>query len=733
MDFDAKSNISQISNQSDDVKSTISSISGLSGYQDELAELKHLVNPDKYLFISNVNRDQCSTPVNDSGCDVHYEDRIADLSHQLQKTLKQNEHYKNELFHLEMKYEVKYNEKIEKLIKSNNKLEIELLNANQQIQRLIKNYPSKTESKFEDVNSFINLEKRCHELTLKTSDLERKCAELGKYKRELDQLNKKIKIDLNDSKLEVETKSICIKQLKEKFSQQFVELQMLTKEKNVASQLLYERNLEIEQLLKSLDWHKIQLEILQKEKKVLCENLSKCRIELLSKTEEVDALTLEIKSRDNKFELHLLEVLQEKEKLYQDLQRTLFKEQKIPIEGQTATLVIKSDESMLHFYENCIGDLKKEILYVKNLMKDQDEILKNLIKENADLVSKCVTSHKLLENKNVELEDINLIKHELLNKLDTLKDSLFRKENEIEILRNEKVQFETALLSCREEKEFVDIAINTIRDQLAAFTNQYKSIKEELLEKNQQILIFQNEKQQLFMNNNWKICELEESKAKDVKIKKLMEDLCNKEEMISQYNMQLNILKGDFRNKDKMIQRMKNDHDAEVNRYDNVLVEFKNMVEGYEFKIKTLEDTLVATKDLKDNLNILKSELKKRDIETSKLRIDNEKLMCQLQEVNVKNYLDKGTNTEAELNKHSINDNSSLQIIQPAYKCNTKILYIKVDKLKRRVINLESSILNCKKKVNTIEIEKCVMEKSKSELNALLQVKELELNEKQKK
>lgn len=749
MDFDTVSNLSQISNQSDDIKSSISSISGLSNYQHEYSELRHYINPERCSEILET-RTQISTPINDSGCDLHYEDRISDLSHQLQSTLKQSEQYKNELCNMEMKFE-KYNEKIEKLLKVNNKLEIDLANANEQINRLITNYANKREPHMEGVN-FIQLEKKFHELSLEHSALKGKYIETYKLKAELDHLHQKISTDLKESQLEIQTKNLCIKDLKEKITKQFFEMQMTINTKNTCVQTLNDSKLELQQTKDMLEWYKKQLEITQLGKKTLAEDIVKYKLDISIKTGKIDALMLELKSLENKFEMYQLGTLKEKERLYQELQAL----QNCLDNKIDPHVHSKIDHSVLSYHEHIVEDLKIEIESIKNYMNEQDSLMKRTNKENSDLISRCVAAQKMLQNKNLELEEFDLNKKQLLSQIRMLQDEQNEKMNVINILKNEKAKLESEIFSCKQEKSLVDTTINTIREQFTAFSLQYDKLKEELLQKNKQILNLENEKQELFMNNNWKICELEQSKTKENEIDILKKELFIKESLTAEYRQKLQALELDLLSKNAVINENEENYKKEIGRYDEVLIEYKDMVAGYQSKISKLEETIAGTKylvrDLKDNLNILKNELKRRNLDILNLKTHNENLVQEVEQLSKdKIFVKKNTKIDnwTQIKNCDLvvfnNGNSQTdttvcdeitqtdEVTNRSESSKTYSVKHKYQKLLIRIKKLENNVLDCKKMLNILEVEKMNLEKDKIELGALLQVRKLNMKENQKK
>lgn len=655
MDFDRTSNCSSLSNQSDDVKSTVSSLSAVSAYGDEFAELRHLVDPGKYSAPTR----ECPTPVyNDSGCDIHYEDRIADLSLQLQSTLKLNEKYKNDLFALEKNIELRHHEKFETFLKANRQLTIELISTKDQLERLFKRFTGTSEPSSSGDKYFVQLEQKCHELSSYNTKIQSQLQEANKEKSELEVINQRLKINFQDCKIENETKNACIKELKEKISNQFMEIQALIKSRNMNENALKDVKLELEHSTKSQEWYKNQLAITQNDKKNLLEDVTKCKSDLIKYQEKQNSMNLTLKLWQNKLENLQLETLKEKEKLYHQIKTLSLKTNSNIVEEEKTDVIKSNDKALLNYYKASIQDLQKEISVIKEELSEDEKTVKKLNKDNSDLASHCVILQKTMQQKDIAIEEYKSIQNQSIMELNLFREQDRKKSQEILRLTDIASKLELELLLKKEEKDVIENTVHVIRQQFFAFKTQYDKLKNDLIDKNKQIMNLQNENQQLFMNNNVKICELEEAKEKDFYIGKLRKDLKGREQQITDHSNQIKLFQIHLREKDQLnsiLSDEKNsitkEYQAEIQRYEEVIIQYRRTVQDLEVRLEKLKvennkvklfqeeiekknTELVETKNLKEQIhylkrlkdenerikNILQEEIKKKDEDLMELK-----------------------------------------------------------------------------------------------------------------
>lgn len=789
MDLDTVSNCSSLSLRSEETRSNESTLSGLSIYQDEFTELRHLVNPRKY-----PNYAFSSSSPSQENCRTRYKGNIyiSTLSHHLEDSQQLQEKYKSDLYNLEKSLELKYYDKIEKLLKTNQRLKSELDNANEQISRLLKNYSKQNTLSSED-NNFFQLEQKCHDLTSRYSELGNEYFQSKNQNEQYETENKQLKIELSELKIDVETKNACVKELKDKISQQYVEIETLLKTSFKYSQSINDSALELAHVKKTQDWYRERLRLCQDEKQTLSDEILKCKIDLSTQHEKIENLNVELSRWKAKCEVIELKALQDKEKLYKQLDSihsTSDSKNKVELS------FIHTEENkanIINFYECNIQDLTREIMKIKEYVQEQDGMIQKITKENSELIGRCITLQKNVQHNQIVIEELENVKKSFDAELGEARNKIKQKSDEIITKENQILALHAELKARKDEQNMVEQSVKMVRDQFAVFKFKHRELRDELCIKNKQILQLENEKQKLFMDNNWNICELEKVKQKDVIISQLKGELNKNNEIIKEYLETIDTMKIE-RNKSQennlsLLNEKQNiidmDH-LEINKYENVLTQYKVMITNCDKEItdltKLLNESNIKIEDLKDNIKILKQEICQKDINFNEL---NNK--CVTLESEFKHLSENVETTRILDSKNENNDqrqNCNSSVLNSQHFESYRDIYYKTcseDNLatsEKEIVSLQNKYskvisnsqtvkkvptptnLNSKKKIllKIVELEdrtkklneichECyttlnnifntLKGNNKSEqvqkLNVLLQVKELELKEKQKK
>ncbi|KAJ8973647.1 hypothetical protein NQ317_002921 [Molorchus minor] len=796
MDFDTVSNCSGVSSRSDEIRSNASTLSGLSLYKDEFSELRHTINPLKYPQF-----DRCSTPKQDSGCESSYDNRVSDLSCQLENSLKLNEKYKNELYDLEKSIELKFHDRIQKLITTNLRLKIELDNANSQVQRLLSAFSTERNTSLVPNATFIQLEQKYYKLSLESATLQLNLQESRNQNEEYERENKDLNIELNQLKTDCGAKKLCIKELKKKIIEQTLKIQSSLKDNALSTQTLHDLSSELEHLKKIQDWYKEQLQVYQNNKKSLTDEILNCKINLASKDEIIESLNLDVIEWKEKYNDSEFKMLKEKDRFFKQTQSDSFSgdcEYSLPelnTKNSPNCSCLENDRSVINYYEDTIQDLTSEIKSIKEYIQEQDKKVKDVGKENSDLIAQCVTLQKVVRQNEIMIEELENAKKCLSMELNLANEKLRENSTELSSVRSEVFRLNGEAEIREEEKKLVDSTIKNIREHFDVFRIKYENLEEKLQQKNKQILQLQTEKQKLFMDNNWNICELEKISEKDGVISNLSKE-------VSTLVIQMKSLKKGLIEKESAIehlteekQGMENKNREEIKKYEAVFTQYKDMVTDYENQIYKLQEHLGVSEttiiDLQDNIKILKDELSKRDSDLNKMTINLSNLQSTLisyEKGSTGNVKDENCSKETS---HKNNDKSLVEAIYQflkncetaTKKCNglnTKE-YIDINKLfniiekhVRQDNNIDCNILYDRELINQFtaalhalmdeiqtklvkvddaikimnkKVEKCstllntrlnLKEKEHEnekikELNILLQVKELQIKEKQKK
>ncbi|CAH0548013.1 unnamed protein product [Brassicogethes aeneus] len=648
---------------SDTSEGLISSISCASGYQDEFQELRHLVNPKKYPDLPLRN---CLTPTQTNKQENEHEAKINRLNAELQNALRTNEKYKIDLFNLEKKIELSFHDKVEALIRRNRVLEVQVENSNNQVERLIKNFGNVGKSLI-TCSKCLKLEKINYEVNSSIISLK---DEVGQYKslnNELVEKNKKLSIEIQEIRPLIDIRNACVKDLKEKITKQHVEIQKLQRNEDFLTIGVSNLKNELNHVKKSEEWYKNQLHLCQNEKQVLLEDILMHKNNLAAKYKEYEDLKIEInvwKSRYTELELKLIK---EKDCV------SKFVEPKITIQKEfVGDLDNSTNQTIANYYENVIQDLYGEINQIKHTFNEKNSTYTKISKENSELVSQCLMLQKSLQLSQVNLEDKENIKKDLQLKLTLLTNSENNKTQEIQKLQQELQNARIELTARNQEKDMVENTIQTIRQYFGVLKSNYEKLKGQINKKNKEVLQLQNEKQELFMNNNWNLCELEKVKEQLLIIKKLQEviarneeDMLNMQKSITENEEKIKTLQSELTLKD---QQSNTDCDnirikliKEIEVYDGIILQYKSLIEKSDNKVSELQRKLnnsnYLNEQLTDNMEILKNHIKNKDddLDISQQKIQSlEKQISNLfeenQQNNLNNKLKDSKSTQCERN-----------------------------------------------------------------------------------
>ncbi|XP_023026514.2 uncharacterized protein isoform X1 [Leptinotarsa decemlineata] len=714
MDIDSTSNCSAASNLTKERNSTVS---GFSEYLSELGELQYLRSPQNYSLTNNL---LFETSKNDSGCDIHCEEYIDDLSHQLQGALKVDLQFENENIRLN------HHSKFEALLKTNGELRSKLTRANEQIDRLLNKYCRRENFKLDTF--FLQLEQNNYDLKLQNSILERKLLQAEAEKTEAELQLKKLYIDKNQNKTIVDMKSAVIEELKEKISTQHVEIIRLTKNMCSSSQLINEVNVELEHTRCALEWHKNELNSLQANKKRLLDELSDCRKEMFLQKESISNLNLELHNIKNNYESLQLKALTDKVDFYksQKFQHPVTHENR----QQKTTEVQNEDPLILKEYESNIQDLKNEISRINAFVKIQTETMEKANRENSDLVSCCIKLQKLLEQKENIIDSLEIEIKSAKMEIETFasrEQQALKNRNE---LKKELINSKTELVRSKQENEIIISTVKAIRDQVYTFKMKHDSLSKELADKNKQISSLQSEKQDLFMRNSWQICELEKINDRDLLISSLRKEIQLKEQEIQTYSRKIAALEDAIEKQGISLSKLIDDKDMiisengkEIQRYENVVLQYKDLLLCSEKKVYDLEKRQQGQVNSDSGREV--SRETKRAYPSSLIEC------CE--------NLDDDLKTLMKINSPEIPENEKVveETIDSCAACNERQkVVVKIRSVVERVEKLGEKVEECQKllsEVSAIQSKVMLGSNAVEQLKVLLQVKNLQLQERQRK
>ncbi|XP_017784927.1 PREDICTED: major antigen-like [Nicrophorus vespilloides] len=444
--------------RSEDGYSTSTSLSsGLTGYEDELNEIKHILNLGSVHKVKKNGTDKNTIDVST------YETRINNLTSELQTSLKLNEKYKNQLFSLERSNELRVHEHFEKLLQANSSLENQLASANKQFSLLMKN-------KSNSLPNSLSLEKLVSELQI---ELEQNRNENHANTA----IHQDLNLQLNELSLELKIKQNCIDELKKKVTEQHIDIGKLKQSNALLTSNCTCVKLEFEHLRKSNVWYKEQLHSCQTEKKKVVEDFLTVKKDLINGNRENERLQLQMENLKKKY----MELMND----YKNLEDNLLKQiQKLETKNtlmQQPLEPVKKRVNNVH--ENEIKSLQESILVIQSNLEEQRTLFNAISKENVNLQSHLTIVENELDNKQLSIELTECNYKEISTKYLEIKEELKQRNNQLLSSNSLNSKLQLALESVTEERDEITRSIVAVRKDFQRFLNLHQETKQELLQR----------------------------------------------------------------------------------------------------------------------------------------------------------------------------------------------------------------------------------------------------------
>ncbi|KAF2883659.1 hypothetical protein ILUMI_22531 [Ignelater luminosus] len=613
--LETSSNISD--NHSECLSSSLSSLSGLTGYEEELSDLKHLIklSPSPCLPYQITKEMKTSTNKQVEA----YEERISKLNSELQNALRLNETYKYDILNLKRKIELEFYDKFEKLLKNNVQLEGQLQVAKEHIHSLLNN---KNVSNNSHTNKLVELEL---DYETKKNLLEN---EIKYWKNEAgtqENVNNKLKIELEETRINLSSKNNSNEGLKKKIVDIHVEMQNLNQENVRINNLLSMTVNELESLKKSELWYKEQLHQCREQKLKSIEEVSKLQLSLASKERNLDVLNSDLLKLKNVHEEFQLASLQERQSLLKTIDK---------FSNESPKVISITDEGLSRNYESTIESLNRELLTIKQAINEQQSSFEAINKQNSELVARNTMLQKTLNDKEIFITNLEYDKKDLDMKLEICTEKEKQTRQLVINLMNEKSKLEIALNGANQEKSEIQDAINTIRENFSKFALNYHKIKGQLNEKNKEMLEkdnrngFKVEEIKKEINElkevNWKLrLQAENNSALNNEMKKLNEinEKCKSEvryhqETIAVLKEELNTLKQNMMimsNELHLKDQLVSDQYREINNLRTQIVNEEKLKSEVVIHLETIERLKNEIETFRENVILIKNELQVKD------------------------------------------------------------------------------------------------------------------------
>ncbi|XP_060520402.1 paramyosin-like [Cylas formicarius] len=481
--------------------------------------------------------------------------------------------------------------KIDILLKNNFSLGDQLLKANEQISRLLDT--NKTNRSFKLESELYGLRPLIGE-----------CNVLKQTNEKVESENVTLQNRLKEYLCDLRVKTGLIGELKDKIVQLEVDKQTYMSDYVRVKKNLDKALLKVDELGKLQKWYEDQLKAGHAEKGVL-----------LGKISEYNIKIVELNKKNSILNIKLLEMQN------QHLQMSLnnSKEDDQLMEKKNVFFLVP--DTSLDFERHCSEseDLSAELSMAKERTIDLERQLERLKLENSELVAKCLVQQKCLSEQEGVNHELHRSKKELAINLDKVLKDNSEKCIEVLNLKNDLNELKVEIKSGIEEKQLIESTVEVIRSQLGGFKQSYERVKSELRASNKRILQLEKEKQDSFMRDNWTVCELAKSKDKDIQIENLKRQIDERNGKLMKTEVEL-------------LEKTR-----DIARYDAALSQYRDLVGDMESKLGTLEKALKdkeeAEVDLKDNVEILRTELKRKDVQLHQ-SLENSKLLTKTLEKN---------------------------------------------------------------------------------------------------
>ncbi|RZC40153.1 leucine-rich repeat-containing protein, partial [Asbolus verrucosus] len=292
-------------------------------------------------------------------------------------------------------------------------------------------------------------------------------------------------------------------------------------------------------------------------------------------------------------------------------------------------------ERVTSHYEVTIKDLTDDVARIRSSFEDQQNSLDKLTKENSDLLTKYLSLQNSLKEKESTVERLDNSKRDLKMKLAVVLDKEHAHNTTLLYLRKIISGFKIELCTKNQEKEYIEKSVKTVKEQFKVLKNKYSILKEELNKKNKEILQLQFDKQELYMKNNWKTCELERMKQKDIAISKLQEKMAlllkNENDLKLENCQQIKEIESIIQKNMKLqknLDELQIKYSTMDQRYEKILSENSREMDRITGLLRIKENIIL---NLEDNLEALKKELPKqhKNLEKKVYLDDNKKQLIE--------------------------------------------------------------------------------------------------------
>ncbi|PSN50047.1 hypothetical protein C0J52_04207 [Blattella germanica] len=487
---------------------TMSTISDVSGYEEEMFRIKRLLLLDDSSTPTpppGAKHNEAAITLKSEAAKENVEIQIHRLSVQLQnaladkersnlewqeklqEALRQKAHLEGRLESIQAEAQV-HNAALEQELKT--KWESDRKMALQEMERLtleinnLRHLVREAQNKNEDL---------AEQLELKDSEIRRRKGEATTA----EEANEKLRIELQELRVESESRDGAVQGLKAKISDQHVEFQSLLQAKLKAENNLAGLRNEVESARKSGHWYRDQLHACQAAKVKVQQELMTSQANAVSQGHLIEKLKVDVANMQQLVEETRHRAVREKDTLMRKLEviqadmlereATIFSQVRNDSTTETintiASKLKKMEEEKRNLSDTVLQEMKDEIASLRNEVLGKETALEAAGAENARLMSRLAALQKTMNDKEV---NVQLLENKCKNievAHNHLAENLRSKDRCLLDLKNEKVAVEVALAAAEREKTEVDAATDKLREDFSRMTLSYQAMKSELREK----------------------------------------------------------------------------------------------------------------------------------------------------------------------------------------------------------------------------------------------------------
>ncbi|XP_048264586.1 cingulin-like protein 1 isoform X2 [Bombus affinis] len=294
--------------------------------------------------------------------------------------------------------------------------------------------------------------------------------ELSKRVALLELENERLRIDLENMRIELNARIAANEGLKGKITELYVEMQLVVQEKQKLQNTLTDVKNHLDASEASVKWYQSQVHGLQASKKTLQLEIDTYQGILQQRQQTI----ANINARYKQLNIDYTELLQKHRKEKQDLE---YEVRNLKIQSQSNSIL-----ESLDIGTSSSPDVSTKLELTEDELRDTKAELKTLEKR---LLGNEV-SKALMENALAKQRILITTMEENIQKCETEKnqtaDTLRKTQLEIQKLKSENEALQTTLLSSKQEQSQIEDAIFQLRLQLTKMIAQYKLLKSKNIE-----------------------------------------------------------------------------------------------------------------------------------------------------------------------------------------------------------------------------------------------------------